>query len=92
MGTFGQSKKTANKERNKSIMKANIAQRKVDESRLASTDNEIIQMDIALTESRIRNVEADIKLNPDNKMIKIKLRYLNDILINKQKQLKEDDK
>ena len=92
MGTFGQSKKTANKERNKSIMKANIAQRKVDESRLASTDNEIIQMDIALTESRIRNVEADIKLNPDNKMMQIKLRYLNDILINKQKQLKEDDK
>jgi len=92
VGTFGQSKKTANKERNKSIMKANIAQRKVDESRLASDDNEIIQMDIALTESRIRNVEADIKLNPDNKMIKIKLRYLNDILINKQKQLKEDDK
>ena len=73
-------------------MKANIAQRKVDESRLASTDNEIIQMDIALTESRIRNVEADIKLNPDNKMMQIKLRYLNDILINKQKQLKEDDK
>ena len=92
MGTFGQSKKTANKERNKSIMKANIAQKKVDESRLASDDNEILQMDIALTESRIRNVEADIKLNPDNKMIKIKLRYLNDILINKQKQLKEDDK
>ena len=92
MGTFGQSKKTANKERNKSIMKANIAQKKVDESRLASDDNEILQMDIALTESRIRNVEADIKLNPDNKMIKIKLRYLNDILINKQTQLKEDDK
>jgi len=92
VGTFGQSKKTANKERNKSIMKANIAQKKVDESRLASDDNEILQMDIALTESRIRNVEADIKLNPDNKMIKIKLRYLNDILINKQKQLKEDDK
>lgn len=92
MGTFGQSKKTANKERNKSIMKANIAQRKVDESRLASDDNEIIQMDIALTESRIRNVTADIKLNPDNKMMQIKLKTLNDILINKQTQLKEDDK
>jgi len=92
VGTFGQSKKTANKERNKSIMKANIAQRKVDESRLASDDNEIIQMDIALTESRIRNVTADIKLNPDNKMMQIKLKTLNDILINKQTQLKEDDK
>ena len=92
MGTFGQSKKTANKERNKSIMKANIAQKKVDESRLASDDNEIIQMDIALTESRIRNVTADIKLNPDNKMMQIKLKTLNDILINKQTQLKEDDK
>ena len=73
-------------------MKANIAQRKVDESRLASDDNEIIQMDIALTESRIRNVTADIKLNPDNKMMQIKLKTLNDILINKQTQLKEDDK
>jgi hypothetical protein len=87
MGTFGKSKKTANKERNKSIAKGNIAKMKAEHSRLAKDDKEKILLDIADTKSRIKNVEADYRSMNNNKVIENKLNTLKLILINKQKEL-----
>jgi hypothetical protein len=95
MGTFGQSKKTANKERNKAITKANIAQAKVNASRQASDEVEKLVLDIALTKSRIKNVTVDMNMFPNNKSIEIKLNGLKSILEQKEEELdklKEQEK
>lgn len=89
MGTFGQSKKTANKERQKSINKALVSQAKLDKTRIANNKEEEINMKIAELKSRIKNVKYDLDKIPDNKIIKIKYELLQKQLLEREEELKE---
>ena len=89
MGTFGQSKKTANKERIKAIKKANSAQANLDKTRLANSKEEEISMKIAELKSRIKNVKADLDKFPGNNNIKLKYKDLGLQLLEREEELKE---